>query len=65
MPPRNVWKPQTYWLNYGWLILVELAYGGSWPSGKRRGSAAPGDDMITFPDQNTSTHTYTTLETRG
>ena len=41
IPPRTLWKPQPRWLVADWLGLMEPARGESFPSGQRRGSAAP------------------------
>ena len=41
-PPSTVWNPQPYWLIADWLGLMEPARGRSFPSGQRRGRAAPG-----------------------
>ncbi|CAM9543190.1 unnamed protein product, partial [Laminaria digitata] len=61
---RNVLKPQPYWLIYDWLGLMEPARIESCPSGQRRGSAAPGDDKVPSPGQE-SFHTSPVSTTWG
>ena len=63
IPPRNAWKPQPHWLIADWLGVMEPARGESCPSGQRRGSAAPGEDMVSSSDQ-TPFHISTTATTR-
>ena len=60
IPPRRVWKPQPNWLVANWL---RLACGESFPSGQRRGSAAPGEDTFPSPHYK-SFHIPTTPTTR-
>ena len=51
MPPRTLWKSQPHRLIADWLGFVEPAHGESFPSGKRRGRTAPGEDRVSSPDQ--------------
>ena len=62
--PCAVWKPQPHWLSADWLGLMEPARGKSCPSGQRRGPAAPGEERVSSPDQN-SFHISTTPINRG
>ena len=65
IPPRRVWKPQPHWVIADWLeLIMEPARGESFPSGQRRGPAAPGEHRVSSPDQK-SFHTSTTPTTRG
>ena len=64
IPPCKVWKPQPNWPVAGWLRLTEPARGESCPSGQRRGYAAPGEDSIVSPEEN-SLHISTLPTTRG
>ena len=64
IPPRRVWKTQPHLLVADWMKLMEPARGESCPSGKRQGSAAPREDNIVSPDEN-SLHIFTTPTTRG
>ena len=64
IPARKVWKSQPNWLVTNWLRLMEPACGESCLSGQRRGPAAPREDNILSPDEN-SLHVSTTPTTRG
>ena len=64
IPIRTVWKPEPHWLVADWRGLVEPARGERFPSGKRRGSAAPEEDKFPPPDQK-SCHVSTTPAKRG
>ena len=52
IPPYTVRKPQPHWLIADWLGLMKPACGESWPSRQRRGPAAPGEDKVSSPDDN-------------
>ena len=54
-----MWKPQPHWLVANWLRFMEPARVESSPSAQRRGPAAPGEDTLPSPDQN-SFHIYST-----
>ena len=64
IPPRMVWKPRPHWLIADQLGLMESVRGKSFPSGRRRGSAAPGEDKVLSPD-HTSFHISSTPTTGG
>ena len=64
MSPRKVWKPQPNWLDANWLRLIEPAPGESCLSGQRRGPAAPREDRVLSPGQN-SFHIQLTPTTWG
>ena len=49
--PHGVGTPTQLRLVADWLGLMEPARGETCPSGKRRGSAAPGEDTVISPDQ--------------
>ena len=40
----------THWLVDDWMRLMEPARAESFPSGQRRGPAAPGEDRVSSPD---------------
>ena len=51
IPPRRVWKPRSHWVIADYLRLMDPARGQSFPSGQRRGPAAPGEDKFPSPGQ--------------
>ena len=61
--PRGVETPILLLIGDS-LGLMEPARGESFPSGQRRGPAAPGEHRVSSPDQK-SFHTSTTPTTRG
>ena len=62
-----MWEPQPHRLVAYWLVLMETAFGESFPSEQRRGPAVPGEDMVLSPDQKSfhiSTTNYNNLGTK-